>query len=79
MTTYELVMTTYELAERIASFTAIVSTLDDAKIKDAVISISTKTRGLSPDERFVRAHLIEEFIRRNGEEAGDRLMDEAGL
>lgn len=72
-------MYSHELADRISSFTAAVSKLDDTQIKDIVISISAKTRGLSPDERSVRAHLIEEFIRRNGEEAGDRLMDEAGL
>lgn len=31
------------------------------------------------DQRMVRAYLIEELIAREGEQAGDALMDEVGL
>ncbi len=64
-------------ANRIAHMNSMIASINTDQIREAVLTLSAGE--LNADTRFVRAHLIEEFIRRNGEEAGDRLMDEAGL
>lgn len=59
------------------SMAALMGQMGDEQIREAVAKISAAP--LTSDTRFVRAHLIEEFIRRNGEEAGDALMTAVGL
>lgn len=57
--------------------TAKIATMTTAQIEESVRTLSAAP--LTADSRLVRAHLIEEFIRRNGVAAGDILMDSVGL
>ncbi len=54
-----------------------IAAMTTDQIREAVHTISASP--LDASARFVRAHLIEEFIRRDGLAAGDALMDEIGL
>jgi hypothetical protein len=65
------------MANAMAQMTATMQQMTDAQIREAVEMISAAP--LNADSRFVRAHLIEEYIRRNGEQAGDELMTAVGL
>lgn len=60
-----------------AQMNELTALMTDEQIREAVLLVSAEE--MTADKRFVRAHLIEEFIRRNGEAAGEALMDEAGL
>jgi len=57
--------------------TAKIAEMTTAQIEESVGTLSAAP--LTTDSRLVRAHLIEEFIRRNGEAAGDALMTSVGL
>lgn len=58
-------------------FSKLVAKMTDAQIREVVVMISAQP--LTTDSRFVRAHMIEEYIARLGEEAGDELMTAVGL
>lgn len=64
-------------AAAVAQMNELTALMTNEQIREAVMLASVEP--VTTDARFVRAHLIEEFIRRNGEAAGDALMDEAGL
>lgn len=61
----------------VAQMNEVTALMTDEQIREAVVLASAEP--LTTEARFVRAHLIEEFIRRNGEAAGDALMDAVGL
>jgi len=63
--------------EALKQMQALAAQMTDEQIREAVEMISSTV--LTTESRFVRAHLIEEFISRNGEEAGDELMTAVGL
>lgn len=57
--------------------TAKIATMTTDQITESVQALSAGP--LNADSRMVRAHMIEEVIRRNGEAAGDALMAAVGL
>jgi hypothetical protein len=66
-----------DINNAVAALTAKIATMTTDQITESVQTLSAAP--LNADSRMVRAHLIEEFIRRNGEAAGDALMDAVGL
>jgi len=52
-----------------------IAALTDEQIEEGAVALEGRT----PEERFVRAWMIDEYERRHGEEAADKLMEACGL
>lgn len=59
----------------------VIGGMTSEQIREAVVMVSRDIVAdqANPEARMVRAHLIDVFISREGEAAGDALMESVGL